>query len=108
LLENGNKQQLLNELSSIANTHSFADNEDKQLLIAEIANLIQQWEYKIQASPRPSRDGGLYFYCSKYETKKKKNLLKPIQERQNANDKLVGMQSMRSVEPNTSIKIKNF
>ncbi len=108
LLENGNKQQLLNELSNIVNTHSFADSEDKQLLIAEISNLIQQWEYKIKASPQLSRNGGLYFYSGKYETDKKKNLLKPIQERQNAEDKLVGMQSMRSVEPGVNIKIKGF
>jgi hypothetical protein len=108
LIENGNRQKLENELSNIFNTHSFADNEDKQLIVSEIANLIQKWEYKIQASPQPNRDGGLYYYGGKQETDKKKNLLKPIQERQNADDKLVGMQSMRSVGPSVSIKIKRF
>jgi len=108
LIENNNKQQLINELNTLFNTHSFADSEDKQLLLAEIADLIQKWEYKIQASPAPSRDGGLYYYGGKNETEKKKNLLKPIQERQNFDDKLVGMQSMRSVEPSVSIKIKRF
>jgi hypothetical protein len=108
LIENNNKQQLERELNTIFNTHIFADYEDKQLIITKIANLIQQWEYKIQASPPPSRDGGLYYYGGKQETEKKKNLLKPIQEQSNAEDVLVGMQSMRSVEPSTSIKIKRF
>jgi superfamily II DNA/RNA helicase len=105
LIENNNKQQLENELRQLFNAHSFADNEDKQLLVSEITDLIQKWEYKIQASPAPSRDGGLYFYGNKQETDKKKNLLKPIQERQKTDDKLVGMQSMRSVEPSVNIKI---
>lgn len=106
LIENGNKQRLVNELNALFNTHVFADDEDKNLLISEISDLIQKWEYRIQASPEPSRDAGLYFYGGKNETQKKKNLLKPIQERQNTDDKLVGMQSMRSVEASVSIKIK--
>ena len=106
LIKNDNKQRLKDELHKIFNAHAFADHEDKQLIILEIANLIQQWEYKIQASPAPSHDGGLYYYGGKQETDKKKNLLKPIQERQNTDDKLIGMQSMRSVEPSVNIKIK--
>jgi len=105
LIEGNNKNQLIEGLNNIFNIHTFADNEDKQLIFSEIANLIQKWEYKIQASPPPSRDGGLYYYGGKQETEKKKNLLKPIQERQSAEDKLVGMQSMRSVEPSANIKI---
>lgn len=108
LIESGNKQKLVSELNALFNAHIFADDEDKNLLISEIVDLIQKWEYKIQASPAPSRDAGLYFYGGKNETQKKKNLLKPIQERQNAEDKLVGMQSMRSVEASVSIKIKKF
>jgi len=108
LLENNNKEKLESELITIFNSHTFADVEDKRLLVGEISNLIQNWEYKIQASPPPSRDGGLYYYGGKQETEKKKNLLKPIQERLNANDKLVGMQSMRSVEPSVSINIKKI
>ncbi len=108
LIENGNRQQLENELKDLFNNHAFADDEDKELIVSEITNLIQQWEYKIQASPAPSRNSGLYYYGGKQETDKKKNLLKPIQERQNAEDKLVGMQSMRSVEPSATIKIKRF
>ena len=108
ITENNNKQHLINELNILFYSHSFADSEDKQLLLSEIADLIQKWEYKVQASPVPSRDSGLYYYSGKNETEKKKNLLKPIQERQNLDDKLVGMQSMRSVEPSVSIKIKRI
>ncbi|MDR1985293.1 MAG: hypothetical protein LBQ28_10830 [Prevotellaceae bacterium] len=107
LIEDDNKQRLTEELNAIFNTHSFAEDEDKQLITEVIAELIQQWEHKIQASPQPNReDGGLYYYGGKQETDKKKNLIKPIQERQNAEDKLIGMQSMRSVEPSVNIKIK--
>jgi superfamily II DNA/RNA helicase len=106
LVEDDNKQQLTEELNAIFNTHSFADDEDKQLISEVIAELIQKWEHKIQASPQASRDGGLYYYGGKQETDKKKNLIKPIQERLNAEDKLIGMQSMRSVEPSVNIKIK--
>jgi superfamily II DNA/RNA helicase len=104
LREKKNKQQLEEGLNAIFDKHSFADEEDKQLIKAKIANLIQQWEYKIQASP----DGGLYYYGGRQETDKKKNLLKPIQEQYDAEDVLVGMQSMRTVEPTASIKIKDF
>lgn len=108
LIENDNKQQLLDELKTLFNKHLFADDEDIILINTLITDLIQKWQYKIEASPIPSRDSGLYFYGGKKETQKKKNLLKPIQERLNAEDKLVGMQSMRSVEPSVSIKIKEF
>ena len=105
LIENNNKQTLTNELNTIFSSHSFADSEDNQLIVSEIANLLEEWKIKIQKSPAPSRDGGLYYYGGKQETDKKKNLLKPIQERINADDKLIAMQSMRSVEPSVSIKI---
>lgn len=105
LIENNNKQTLANELNTIFNSHSFADSDDKELIVSEIANLLEEWKIKIQKSPAPSRDGGLYYYGGKQETDKKKNLLKPIQERINADDKLIAMQSMRSVEPSVSIKI---
>lgn len=106
LLEN--KQQLENEFKQMFGNHSFADSDDRQLIFSKIIDLIQQWEYKIQASPPLSRDGGLYYYGGKQETEKKKNLLKPIQEQSNAEDVLVGMQSMRSVEPSASIKINRL
>jgi hypothetical protein len=98
----GNKQQLESELQQLFNAHCFADNEDKQLLVSQIAYLLQKWEYKIQAS------SNLHYYGSKTSNQRVQNLLKPIQERQNIDDKLVAMQSMRSVEPSVIIKIKRF
>lgn len=108
LIENSNKQILTNDLNTIFSSHSFADSEDKQLIITKIENLIQQWERKIQASPPTSRDSGLYYYGGKQETDKKKNLLTPIQEKSETEDVLVGMQSMRSVEPSAIINIRRF
>ncbi|OAV75771.1 hypothetical protein Barb7_00588 [Bacteroidales bacterium Barb7] len=104
LTENGNKQQLIQELKQLFNNHIFADNEDKQDIASLIDSLSQEWEYKIQNSPA----NGLFYYGGKQETQNKKNLFKPIQERINSDDKLVGMQSLRSVEPSVNIKIKRF
>lgn len=106
LSENNNKEKFKEELYKIFDAHIFADSEDKQLIKLKIDNLIQQWENKIQASPQFSRDSGLYYYGGKDETNKKKNLFKPIQEQIDSEDVLICMQSMRSVEPNASIKIK--
>jgi superfamily II DNA/RNA helicase len=108
LTEDNNKKQFGDELIQIFDTHIFADEEDKHLIKMKIAQLIQKWEHKIQASPQLSRDSGLYFDLRNHETEKKKSLLKPIQKRLNAEDILVGMQSMRSVEPSAVIKIKRF
>jgi len=104
LKTNKNKQLIQSELQQLFDAHSFADEEDKQLVVSQISDLLQEWVNKIERSPNRS----LYYYGGKNETEKKKNLLKPIQERQNLDDKLVGMQSMRSVEPSVSIKIKGF
>jgi hypothetical protein len=104
LMENGNKQQLENELKQMFDNHSFSDSDDKQLIYSKIAELIQEWEYKIQGSPQ----NGLFYYGGKQETQTKQNLMKPIQEKTIENDKLFGMQSMRSVEPSANIKIKRL
>jgi hypothetical protein len=102
LIENGNKEQLENEFKQMFDAHSFADEEDKQLLASKISELIQEWEYKIQRSPA----NGLFYYGGRKETQGKQNLFKPIQEKQSTDDKLIVMQSMRSVEPRVNIKIK--
>ncbi|MDR0972042.1 MAG: hypothetical protein LBM25_06640 [Bacteroidales bacterium] len=106
LIENNNEQQLKEELNIIFNKHLFADDDDKNLIKMKIENLIQNWKDKIHASPPTDSSGGLYYYGGGQETEKKKNLLKPIQEQSNTEDVLIGMQSMRSVEPSVSIKIK--
>jgi superfamily II DNA/RNA helicase len=97
-----NKQKLISDFNQLFNNHAFADEEDKQVIKSFIEVLIQQWDYKIQKSLN------LHYFGSKTEYKKVQNLLKPIQEREGVDDKLVGMQSMRSVEPSATIKIKRF
>jgi len=97
-----NKQKLISDFNQLFNNHAFADEEDKQVIKSFIEVLIQQWDYKIQ------RSLNLHYFGSKTENKRVQNLLKPIQEREGVDDKLVGMQSMRSVEPSVSIKIKRF
>jgi len=104
LLEGNNKQLFEKELFKLIDTHPFADNEDEELVKTKITNLLQAWKHKIHKSPK----GALYYYGGKQETDKRKNLLKPIQEQSSAEDVLVGMQSMRSVEPNARIKIIRF
>ncbi|HQG68424.1 MAG TPA: helicase-related protein, partial [Paludibacteraceae bacterium] len=104
LNENGNKQKLMSEFNQLFNNHSFADEEDKQVISTIINELIQQWDNKIQNSPKDS----LFYYGGKHETERKKNLLKSVQEKEKTDDKLIGMQSMRSVEPSVTIKIKKF
>ena len=101
LTVNVNEQTLRTEFNQLFNNNSFADEEDRQVILTKINELIQQWKYKIQRSSENS----LFFYGGKQETGRKNNLLKPIQERLSDNDKLVGMQSMRSVEPSVNIKI---
>lgn len=102
LIANGNKKQLESEISQIINNHIFADEDDKQIFISKLRNLIQDWEHKIQGS------ANLHYYGSKSSNQRVQNLLKPLQEKQNEEDRLVGMQSMRSVEPNVNIKIKRI
>lgn len=97
-----NKQKLISDFNQLFNDHAFADEEDKQVIKSFMEVLIQQWDYKIQ------RSLNLHYFGSKTENKRVQNLLNPIQEREGVDDKLVGMQSMRSVEPSATIKIKRF
>lgn len=98
----GNKQKLITEFDQLFNNHIFADEEDKQVIKSFIDIIIQQWDSKIL------RSSNLHYYGSMYENQRVQNLLKPIQEREKDEDKLVCMQSMRSVEPNVSIKINKY
>ncbi|HNY05001.1 MAG TPA: helicase-related protein [Candidatus Egerieousia sp.] len=98
----GNKQKLIESLKLIFNNNSFADDEDKRLISSFIETLCQEWEYKIQNC------SNLFFYGNRYGNQYIQNLLKPIQERINSDDKLIAMQSMRSVEPSVNIKINRY
>ena len=104
LTESGNKQQLEKELKDIFDNHKFVDEEDKKLINSFIAELLQEWDYKIQSS------NNLHYSTNSRQgdTQKVQYLMRPIQYRKNAEDKLIGMQSMRSVEPSVNIKIKRF
>jgi hypothetical protein len=99
LIENGNMLQLENELKQIFDNHSFADKEDRDVIEAKIKDLLEAWKCKIDAS------SNLHYYGSRQDNQRVQNLLKPFQERVNEEDILVGMQSMRSVEPSANIKI---
>jgi len=94
-----NKQKLVDNLKQMFNNNSFADDEDKQVISSLIESLSEEWDYKIQGCPN------LFYYGSKKSNSKVQNLLKPIQNSLNEDDRLVCMQSMRSVEPNVKIKI---
>lgn len=98
------KKQFVQEIKLLFENHQFIDEEDKQMIFSKIDELIKDWEYKIQNSP----ENGLHFYGGKDETKDKKNLMKPIQEKQNDLDIRVAMQSMRSVEPSAIINLKKY
>jgi superfamily II DNA/RNA helicase len=102
LITNGNKQKLENDFKQIFDNHSFVDADDKQIIYSKIIDLIQKWEFEIQKTTN------LHYYGSKTSNQRVQNLLKPIQEQSNAEDVLVGMQSMRSVEPKASIKINRL
>ena len=104
LTESGNKQQLEKELKDIFNNHKFVDEEDKKLIDSFFAKLLQEWDYKIQSS------NNLHYSTNSWQgdTQKVQYLMRPIQYRKDAEDKLIGMQSMRSVEPSINIKIKRF
>jgi len=99
---NNNKQKLIENLKLIFNQSSFADDDDKRLISSFIEILCQEWEYKIQGC------SNLFFYGNRHGNQHIQNLLKPIQERINADDKLIAMQSMRSVEPSVNIKINRY
>ena len=96
-----NKQQLVSEFKAVFENHIFATADDKTILLNKIDNLIEAWVMKIQASPA----NGLFFYGGNQETTIKKNLLIPLQEKNDA-DIRIAMRSMRSVEPSSEILIK--
>lgn len=102
LIANGNKQKLETEFNQMFSNHYFADSDDKQIVYSKIIDLIQKWEFEIQKTTN------LHYYGSRTSNQRVQNLLKPIQEQSDAEDILVGMQSMRSVEPSASIKINRL
>ena len=66
-------------------------------IILKIENLIQNWQYRIDAV------NDLKFFWYKHP---RESLMKSVQDKRNEEDVLVAMQSMRNVEPNAEVFIK--
>ena len=98
------KAEFVLKINNLLFNHPFMDDEDKNVLSQKIYSLVQDWEFKIDAT----LNGCLYYYGGRSETDKKKNLLIPIQDKQSDHDIRVAMQSMRAVEPSVIINIKKY
>lgn len=98
------KAEFVSKINNLLFNHPFMDDEDKNVLSQKIYSLVQDWEFKIDATLTDC----LYYYGGRSETDKKKNLLIPIQDKQSDHDIRVAMQSMRAVEPSAIINIKKY
>jgi hypothetical protein len=98
------KAEFVSKINNLLFNHPFMDDEDRNVLSQKIFSLVQDWEFKIDATLTDC----LYYYGGRSETDKKKNLLIPIQDKQSDHDIRVAMQSMRAVEPSAIINIKKY
>lgn len=98
------KIEFVSKIIELLDHHTFMDADDKEVVTQKLNNLVQDWLFKIDATPVDC----LYYYGGKAETEKKKNLIIPIQDRQSENEIRVAMQSMRNVEPSAIINIKKY
>ena len=90
------KAELQNQFPELFRNHPFAAQELTNI-ISKIENLIQNWQYRIDAV----NDLKFFWYLHPRES-----LMKSVQDKRNEDDVLVAMQSMRNVEPNAEIFIK--
>jgi hypothetical protein len=98
LINDDVKKELKANLKKIFAAHKFAE-QDLELINEKIDEIITNWRYKIDAQ------NDLKYY---WKDHKKESLITPLQEKINDTDVLVAMQSMRSVEPNSEILIKQY
>jgi hypothetical protein len=98
LINDDVKKELKANLKKIFAAHKFAE-QDLELINEKIDEIITHWRYKIDAQ------NDLKYY---WKDHKKESLITPLQEKLNDTDVLVAMQSMRSVEPNSEILIKQY
>ncbi len=98
LINDDVKKELKAKLKKIFAAHKFAE-QDLELINEKIDEIITNWRYKIDAQ------NDLKYY---WKDHKKESLITPLQEKINDTDVLVAMQSMRSVEPNSEILIKQY
>ena len=92
------KKELKSNLQNIFSAHKFAE-QDLELINEKIDEILKSWRFKIDAQ------NDLKYY---WKDHKKESLVTPLQEKINDSDVLVAMQSMRSVEPNSEILIKQY
>lgn len=90
------KTQLQNQFPELFRNHPFAAQELTNIIL-KIENFIQNWQYRIDAV----NDLKFFWYQHPRES-----LMKSVQEKRNEDDVLVAMQSMRNVEPNAEVFIK--
>jgi hypothetical protein len=90
------KTQLQNQFSELFRNHPFATQEMTNI-IQKIENFIQNWQYKIDSV----NDLKFFWYQHPRES-----LMKPVQDKRNEDDVLIAMLSMRNVEPNAEVFIK--
>lgn len=98
LINDDVKKELKTNLNKIFSAHKFAE-QDLELINEKIDEILKSWRFKIDAQ------NDLKYY---WKDHKKESLVTPLQEKINDSDVLVAMQSMRSVEPNSEILIKQY
>lgn len=96
IIDDNVKNELKANLKKIFAAHKFAQ-QNLELINEKIDDIIINWRYKIDAH------NDLKYY---WKDHKKESLITPLQEKINDAEVLVAMQSMRSVEPNSEILIK--
>jgi hypothetical protein len=90
------KNELRENIIGLFKSHRFA-KQDLQLITEKLDALLRQWKYKIDAQK------DLKYYWKDHP---KESLITALQDKKNDDDILTAMQSMRSVEPNSEILIK--
>ena len=95
-IQNNVKSELQNKFPKLFRNHPFAQQSITEIA-QKIEEYIKNWEYRLDT------EKDLRFFWYQHP---EKSLMKPIQDKKSEDDKLVGMQSMRSVEPNAEIVIK--
>lgn len=97
LIDDNVKNDFRNDLITLFQNHQFAQN-DIQLITEKIDDILKEWRYKLESN----KDLKHYYW------KDRPSLIVPIQEKKNDDDILTALQSMRSVEPNAEILIKQY
>jgi hypothetical protein len=98
LIDDAVKTELRNNIIALFANHSFV-KQDLGLITEKVDALLRQWKYKIDAQK------DLKYYWKDHP---KESLMTALQDKRNDEDILIAMQSMRSVEPNSEILIRQY